>query len=222
MKCILDFAWKSHHQSIAYVNGYLKGESSSILHLNVNSWNGTVPCHNRFKCYFGVFSLSLVCFDIVHTYQIGLHTFENRKSVRSLLNWYIRMPAQNMPMYEFICVFVQLFRLYFSNIAEKICFCLAANCRVSFCFILFTGMAWSFRFSTLSKKQMNPVMVLPRQQHFEIAAWLNVLDLPQYNGMTKQPIPMENCNLESTITYIFSSFHFKLQRAFPSSSVSRS
>lgn len=49
--------------------------------------------------------------------------------------------------------------------------------------LYFTGMAWNFRLSTLNKKEMSPIMVLPRHPHFEIAAWLEVLELPQYNGM---------------------------------------
>lgn len=41
-------------------------------------------------------------------------------------------------------------------------------------------MAWSFRFSTLNKK-MAPIMQLP-QPHLEIGAWLDILDLRQYEG----------------------------------------
>ncbi|XP_031617097.1 breast cancer anti-estrogen resistance protein 3 homolog isoform X2 [Contarinia nasturtii] len=52
-------------------------------------------------------------------------------------------------------------------------------------------MAWSFRFSTLSKKQMDPIMVLPRHPHLEISTWLEMLELPQYNESFKKFIGVE-------------------------------
>ncbi|XP_055295653.1 breast cancer anti-estrogen resistance protein 3 homolog isoform X3 [Sitodiplosis mosellana] len=53
------------------------------------------------------------------------------------------------------------------------------------------SMAWNFRFSTLSKKEMGPIMVLPRHPHFEISAWLEMLDLPQYNKSFSKFIGVE-------------------------------
>lgn len=43
-----------------------------------------------------------------------------------------------------------------------------------------TGMSWSFRLSTLNKNR-TPIMQLPHP-HLEIAKWLDVLDLRQYEG----------------------------------------
>lgn len=43
-------------------------------------------------------------------------------------------------------------------------------------------MAWNFRFATLTKNKMAPVMVLPQHPHMDISVWLETLDLSQYNG----------------------------------------
>lgn len=51
---------------------------------------------------------------------------------------------------------------------------------------LFTGMAWSFRFATLNKNKMAPIMVLPQHPHLDIGAWLDLLDLRQYDGNSIQ------------------------------------
>lgn len=45
----------------------------------------------------------------------------------------------------------------------------------------FSGVAWSFRFATLNKNKMAPIMV-STQHHLDIKAWLIVLDLQQYEG----------------------------------------
>ncbi|KAJ6633670.1 hypothetical protein Bhyg_16596 [Pseudolycoriella hygida] len=41
------------------------------------------------------------------------------------------------------------------------------------------SVAWSFRFATLNKHKMAPIMV-SSQQHIDIKAWLIVLDLQEY------------------------------------------
>lgn len=46
----------------------------------------------------------------------------------------------------------------------------------------FSGMAWSFRFATLNRDKMPPIMVLPQHPHLDIKSWLELLDLPQYDG----------------------------------------
>lgn len=49
----------------------------------------------------------------------------------------------------------------------------------------FSGVAWSFRFATLNKHKMAPIMV-STQNHLDIKAWLIVLDLQQYEGIKEQ------------------------------------
>lgn len=48
-------------------------------------------------------------------------------------------------------------------------------------------MAWSFRFATLNKDKMPPIMVLPQHPHLDIKSWLDLLDLPQYDGKLLSP-----------------------------------
>lgn len=50
---------------------------------------------------------------------------------------------------------------------------------------------------------MNPIMVLPRHPHYEIAAWLNVLDLPQYNGNNESILTVYILTSISITMYIF-------------------
>lgn len=75
--------------------------------------------------------------------------------------------------------FFGAFSMQFLQLIKFYCHYLNRNRFFSF---IFSGMAWNFRFSTLSKKQLEPIMVLPRLPHFEIAAWLEMLELTQYNG----------------------------------------
>lgn len=46
-------------------------------------------------------------------------------------------------------------------------------------------MAWSFRFATLNKNKMTQIVVTPQHPHLDIDAWLDMLDLRQYNGKLK-------------------------------------
>lgn len=195
-------------KSIASANGYWEGESLSVLHLNVNSRIGTFTI--GLSVTLEIFCLSLVCFDTEPTYYVyDTHSWKPQRCLFTLE----LIHSHVCKISQCTNLFVQLFQFYSPNMCSwKKYFCLAKNCTVSL--ILFTGMAWSFRFSTLSKKQMNPIMTLPRQQHFEIAAWLNVLDLPQYNGMIKPNFSTENCNLELAIKYISTSFYFKYRKLF--------
>lgn len=79
-----------------------------ILHLNVNSWNGTlsqsVSCFSVTLVEF-VFFTSFVCFG---TYMcVFVNTFKSHTSVCSNLNWYVRVDVctkyANVRIYLCIC-----------------------------------------------------------------------------------------------------------------------
>lgn len=74
-------------------------------------------------------------------------------------------------------------------------------------------MAWSFRFATLNKSKMTQIMTSPRLPHLDIAAWLDLLELRQYQGKSSRP-NYSHMKLNGTI--------FQLQTVLPNSLASKS